>query len=82
MNKIINGRKYDTNTAKKICETTGFDNKTITLYQKKNGEFFFCHWHTVNEYFIDPTTEEEAKDWVAYNTDADFYESIFGPVEE
>ena len=82
MNKIINGRKYDTNTAKKICETTGFDNKNITLYQKKNGEFFFCHWHTVNEYFIDPTTEEEAKDWVAYNMDADFYESIFGPVEE
>ena len=44
MNKIINGKKYDTTTAKKI-EIIGdeninnFSNYSETLYQKKNGEF-------------------------------------------
>lgn len=46
MKKIINGKKYDTNTAKEV----GYDNNGLsfsdliyieeTLYKKKTGEFF------------------------------------------
>ena len=46
MKKIINGRKYDTDTAK-VCGfmSKGYDTRDYscyeeTLYQKKNGEFF------------------------------------------
>ena len=31
---------------------------------------------------IIPLTEDEAKEWVENQLDADDYESIFGPVEE
>lgn len=45
MRKIINGRMYDTETAKEICSwSNGYytDFKYIeeTLYQKSTGEFF------------------------------------------
>ena len=46
MKKIINGRKYDTETAKELgywCNgynLNDFDYEEETLYQKKNGEFF------------------------------------------
>ena len=48
MKKIINGKKYDTNTAREV----GYDNNGLlysdfcyieeTLYKKKTGEFFLC----------------------------------------
>ena len=48
MKKIINGKKYDTDTAKEV----GYDNNGLlcsdfsyieeTLYKKKTGEFFLC----------------------------------------
>ena len=48
MKKIINGKKYDTDTAKEV----GYDNNGSlcsdfsyieeTLYKKKTGEFFLC----------------------------------------
>lgn len=45
MKKIINGKKYDTETAKEIgryeCNlTNGLDYLCETLYLKKTGEFF------------------------------------------
>lgn len=46
MKKIINGKKYDTETAKKIdCASsmylkTSFSYWEESLYQKRNGEFF------------------------------------------
>lgn len=42
MNKIINGKKYDTETAIYVCHGCfgNFGEKTVTLYRKKNGEFF------------------------------------------
>lgn len=48
MKKIINGKKYDTDTAKEIGSYTygypsDFDYEAETLYQKRNGELFlFC----------------------------------------
>ena len=46
MKKIINGKKYDTNTAKEITYAsngygvTDFNYSCETIYQKKTGEFF------------------------------------------
>lgn len=44
MKKIINGKKYNTETAKEIGSfynnSTGFDSLSETLYRKRTGEFF------------------------------------------
>lgn len=44
MKKIINGKKYDTETAQMLGEydncRRSFDYKCETLYRKKTGEFF------------------------------------------
>lgn len=48
MKRIINGKKYDTETAKKIasyhnnCSVTDFNYFYECLYLKKTGEFFIC----------------------------------------
>jgi hypothetical protein len=59
MKKIINGRRYDTETAQQVAEyqhsyQSEFDYYTETLYRKKGGEFFlhgyghaaspYCEW--------------------------------------
>lgn len=50
MNKIINGKKYDTTTAKMVGsydngeEYLGFLYVEEELYQKKTGEFFLYGW--------------------------------------
>ncbi len=92
MRKITNGRKYDTETAKKICDTTVLYNGNNvsgweTLYKKKTGEFFihFCAtgWDCFNSVsYIKPITEEEAKEFVEENSDVETYEKLFGEVEE
>lgn len=44
MKRIINGKKYDTDTAKAMLSYsnayTGFSHVCETLYRKKTGEFF------------------------------------------
>ena len=89
MKKIINGRMYNTETAKEI----GYFRRNIpymldTLYQKKTGEYFEVHNHfsndgnyeTVSEFY--PISEDDAKEWVAKFMTGDKYEEIFGKVEE
>lgn len=59
MKKIINGRRYDTETAQQVAEyqhsyPSEFDYFVETLYRKKSGEFFlhgyghaaspYCEW--------------------------------------
>ena len=50
MKKIINGRLYDTHTAKRVgyysnySEDTDFNAFEESLYKKKNGEFFLFGW--------------------------------------
>ena len=83
MNRIINGRKYDTATAKEIYEYREEDgNYTIVLYRKRTGEFFLHHWTIWNGDEIEPITEEVAKDWLEDKVDSAFYETVFGPAEE
>lgn len=44
MKRVINGKRYDTNTATKVAvdekHTGGFDDWSETLYRKNTGEFF------------------------------------------
>ena len=86
MNKIINGRKYDSRTAAMIYSTwrTYRNDKWTELYLKKNGEFFL-EYHTTwegDESTITPLTDEEAREACMNNLDADEYEAIWGEVEE
>lgn len=91
MNKIMNGKRYDTETAKEIISKPYHRNGNYTsedyLYLKKTGEFFIYHWTNHNdiwdrEEYIHPISNDEAKSFVAENSDADTYEEIFGKVEE
>lgn len=45
MKKIIRGKVYDTDTAKRVggaCGGDGFSSWSEDLYQKRTGEFFLC----------------------------------------
>ena len=83
MKKIINGRKYDTTTATQVCYGFfgNFGCKEVTLYQKKNGEFFEHHELDGKEW-IEPVDESEAKRFAEEQMTGDEYEKFFGEVEE
>ena len=98
MRKIINGKMYDTETAKEIVqlEKVGSYNEFIIteiLYQKKSGEFFIyremigdgdCYevFNWVLNNIISPLSIEQAKEWVLRTDDVDLYVRLFGEVEE
>jgi len=83
MKKIINGKKYDTDTAKEIgtIDTKWSDALSKTLYQKTTGEFFFFMWNATQEY-ISPCTEDEAKEFCEDAITVEEYEAIWGEVLE
>ena len=95
MQKIINGKKYDTQTAVACgtyvepilftkCETF------ITLYRKANGEYFLYEYLREMHFIVEvrrdgrikPLTEERAKKWTEKHLSAEWYESLFGEVQE
>ena len=83
MKKIINGKKYDTNTAGYLFETYRGVGNWGELYRKNNGEFFVAHitqWEGQSDW-IEPISEDEAKELIG-NEDGDKYELYFGEVEE
>lgn len=86
MKKIINGKKYDTDTAQQVCcgFFGNFNCKSVTLYRKDNGEYF--EHHELDEFghreWIEPVTETEAKRFAEEQMDAEEYEEFFGEVEE
>ena len=92
MKKIINGKKYDTETAAYICGYVfGTYNDLFyneeNLYRKKNGEFFFYGYGGPGtsykcEEIIEPFTESEAKNFIEKYGDVETYEELFGEVEE
>lgn len=95
MKRIIAGKKYDTETAKKLHEISGdgeFGAFVERLYIKKTGEYFLscigAKYQITEEYdytdipAIYPLSEEQAKYWGEKWMDADKYEEIFGEVEE
>ena len=85
MKKIINRKKYDTDTAKEIYSTRTMDStRWQVLYKKKTGEFFVEHvtcWQSERDW-LEPISLEQAKDWAEEFMDGDEYEELFGEVEE
>ena len=93
MKDIINGKKYDIETATLIAEGEDW-NDTVChsqvehFYKKKTGEFFRHDmkktvWGDIYEYEkIIPLTEEEAKSALEKIMSIANYEKIFGEVKE
>lgn len=88
MKKVINGKMYNTETAKEIFDENVNFNWNATrysvLYKKKNGEFFmvnYTRWQNERNVLY-PVTEAEAKKFIADEADGDLYEEVFGTVEE
>lgn len=87
MKSIINGKKYDTETATicgKFVVPALFTDyvEHIVLYRKTNSEYFFYRYMEPEHGFIEPITEVKAKNWSEHFLSADEYESIFGEVSE
>lgn len=95
MQKIINGKKYDTQTAVACgtyvepilftkCEAF------ITLYRKANGEYFLHEYWREMHFIVEvrrdarikPLTEERAKKWAEKHLSVYEYENAFGSVSE
>lgn len=92
MNKIINGKRYDTQTAQELDETNHYNGNgnltgCTTFYRKKTGEFFLHYWANPRDIwsgnsYIKPLSIEEAKEYAEEHLSGDEYEEIFGEVEE
>ncbi len=98
MKKIINGARYDTDTAKLIggaaanCLPSDFNYWECDLYRTKPGRYFlhrqnFGHRHPDGSTGwgeeILPVTEDAARAWAEQNLTADEYEAAFGtPTED
>lgn len=87
MKKIINGKMYNTETAKKLgwwsngVSYSNFNRLEEALYLKKTGEYFIAADY-YNGDDITPVTEAEAKCWAEEKLDADEYIAAFGEPEE
>lgn len=86
MKKIINGKKYDLQTAKMLFALTTtpglyFKENSESLFVKETGEFFLLV-SILGEKTIHPMTEEEAHKWGETVMTVAEYESIFGEVKE
>lgn len=84
MKKIIKGKMYDTETAECIHEGSMNNGRSMSLYKKRTGEFFIFYitcWEIEADY-IEPISENEAKEYVETYCDADVYEGLFGEVQE
>lgn len=78
MKKIINGKKYDTDTAVEVCSTQNMYNRcdfnycAYTLYVKKTKEFFL-YKETYNGKWIIPEK---------YIASLNLYDSLGDPIED
>lgn len=90
MQRIRNGKLYDTNTAAFIAMTDSECCDTYhaeEFYRKQNGEFFLrlvdAHRNYGEmRYSIKPLNYEEAIEWAELYMSRAEYESVFGPVSE
>lgn len=89
MKRIINGKKYDTETAEEMYAfgmgviISDLPQIYTTLYRKSSGEYFLVHMDTPdqNAAIIQLITEENVKTLIE-NRANNNYEEIFGEVEE
>lgn len=88
MKKIIRGRKYDTETARKVgCKTeqAQYGDVDYALYRKRTGEYFVHAEFSYmlddgNPYYIKPLSADEANEWAQEHLNADAYEAEFGEI--
>ncbi len=87
MKKYINGRKYDTATAKKVGDWDNgfrpgdFDYFRERLFRKKTGEFFLWTCTTFDgSDEIRPLSFDDARQWAEEKLSGDEYEQIFGEI--
>jgi len=94
--KIINGKLYDTGTAKYIGSWNNGDLYSSyeyygeDLYQKESGEFFLVQdglpeWSEGSTIFgstIETISDYEAREWIEEHLPADVYIELFGKPEE
>lgn len=96
MKKIINGSRYDTETAKRLgWWESGPDIRDLfycseTLYRTKSGKYFLhgeggpgtAYGNRPNGEQIIPIAEDAAKAWAEEHMDGDDYEAAFGAVDD
>jgi len=96
MMRIINTKKYDTETATYIDDFTSTEDYNRTnfnfyreaLYKKRTGEYFLYieGWGVGRGRGYDekicPITLDKAKKWVEENSSGELYEELFGEVQE
>lgn len=87
MKKIIDGKKYDTETAELLAEYNNgpeVDNyyELLCLYRKKTGEYFVYGQTGPHEYWHPLADELEAQEYCLNKFSVDTYEKIFGEVSE
>lgn len=82
MERVIKGKRYNTDTAKVVAVWTPEDGekRTETLYRKITGEYFLfidieCPWETSTK--IKPLTYEVAKEWGRIKMSEDEYSKEF-----
>lgn len=94
MQQIINGKKYDTDTADyfgvyEVPTMNGFRER-VALFRKDNGEYFLHNYlqelswigdHSIS-LSINPLTEEEAKKWAEKHLSVERYEAFLGKCRE
>lgn len=96
MKKIINGSRYNTETAQRLgTHETGLpgdiNHRGQELYRTKAGKYFIYlygngfpkpdgWWGWGEE--ITPISEDAARQWAKQHLDGDAYEAAFGKVEE
>lgn len=84
MKRIINGKKYDTETATSLLSKSGGLGRETELYVTKKKNYFLVHWtnwQNENDY-IEPISKEEAKEFCERKMDAEKFEKEFGKCEE
>lgn len=89
MKKYINGKVYDTETAKKVGDWDNgylpgnFDYYRERMFRKKTGEYFLWSCTTFSgQDEIRPLTFDEAREWAEEHLDGDEYEEIFGAISD
>lgn len=79
MKKIINGKKYDTDTATKIAELD-YDYTFEELFKSPTGKFFLhVTYKGIGNEYIEPLTDKDAYGWAE---DEGTYRAVFEAFSE
>ena len=84
VSRIVDGRKYDTETATHVCCGARDVGRQTHLYQTRKGAYFLAYctiWEGERD-AIAPITVAEAKEFAAARLTATEFEQHFGAVEE